>query len=347
MGKKSKPPPPPDYKALATQQAQLDKSAAAEQTTTNRPDQNTPWGETKWTQGQDGKWTQDVNLNPADQALLDQNRAFEGQQQSIASGLLDKAGNTLGTPLSLEGLPQMQGYDESKLGQFGDIDLSQLPALPDSGFGAVEGVRDAMMSRLAPERKLQRDNEIQRLKNQGLPENSEAFQSAVKRLDQGDTDAQLQALLGAAGEYGNIFSRGLQARQEGFNEQGTKATFANTRRGQQMDEQGRAASLANMLRQQSLAEQQTIRQSPLDDFNKLTKGINPTMPQMPNFMGGTGFNAANMYGAGKDQYGAAMDAYNAQQAKSGGITKGLFGLAGSALGGPIGGMIGKGVAGMF
>ena len=192
----------------------------------------------------------------------------------------------------------------------------------------------------------------QRLKNQGIPENSEAFQRALTRLDQGDTDANQQALLGATSAYGDIFNRGLSKAQgldsqrgAAVNERGLSSQFNNTMRGQQFDEQGRAAQLSGLLRQQNIAEQQQVRQSPLDDFMKLTQGINPSMPTMPNFMSGTGYQAEDQMGAAKDQYSAAMDAYNAQQARSGGIMSGLFGLAGSALGGPLGGILGKKLGG--
>jgi hypothetical protein len=238
----------------------------------------------------------------------------------------------------------------------------------DPGFGAVESVRDAMMGRLAPARQQGRNAEIQRLKNQGIPENSEAFQRALTRLDQGDTDAQQQALLGAAGEYGNIFNRGLSAnnqqlqqqqaiaalrgnqRAQQFGENQAIADFDQRVRGQQFNEQGQQAQLAGMLRQQSLAEQDRIRQSPMNDFLRLTQGINPTMPQMPSFMAGTGYNAADMQGAGQRQYDAQMDAFNASQAQSGNFMSGLFGLGGSVLSGPagsLGGKIGAKVGGLF
>ncbi len=343
MGKKSAPPPPPDYSALALQQAALDKAAAGEQTVANRPNQITPFGNETWSQNPAGEWTQTSTLNPADQKLLDQERAFQSQQQGIASGLLDKAGDSLSQPLDLSTLPDLKDFDFSKLSAGGNIDLSALPDLAglnkmDPGFGAVQEVQDAMMGRLAPSRAQLRDSEIQRLKNQGLSENSEAFQRAMTRLNQGDTDASQQALLGAVDAYGDIFNRGLAQNQQllgqrdqAFGEQNTKAAFDNALRAQQLGEQSQATQLAGMLRQQSLAEQQQLRQSPLDDFMKLTQGINPQMPNMPSFMAGTGYNAADMQGAAKDQYQAALDADNAKKAGLGGLMGGIGSLAGTAL----------------
>jgi len=355
MGKKSAPPPPPDYAALAKQQAELDKTAAQEQTVANRPTQNTPWGSTSWTQNPDGQWTENLTLDPAEQSALDQQRQFDTQKQGIASGLLDKAGTTLGQPLSLEGLPELQGFDMSKLGELGKLDLSSLPQLQgldlsgmnklDPGFGAVEGVRDAMMGRMAPARQQSRDAEIQRLKNQGIPEDSDAFQRAVKRIDEGDTDANQQALLASMGAYGDIFQRGLagndqtlktQLAQAGlsgdqraqlFGEQAGAAALSGSNRAQQMDEQGKAAQLSGLLRQQSLAEQEKVRQSPLDDFTKLTTGISPTSPTMPSFMSGTGYKSEDSAGAAKDAYQAMIDQTNAKNQGKSNTTSGLVGLA--------------------
>lgn len=310
MGKKSAPPKPPDYTALAKQQAELDKAAAAEQTAANRPNQNTPWGSTSWQQGPNGTWTENVSLNPADQALLDQDRAFMGQQQQIGSGLLGRASETLGQPVNMEGLPEITGYDTSKLGE-----------LPDAGFGAVEQVRDAWMGRAAPDLARRRESEIQRLKNQGLTEDSEPFQRAMERLDRGDVDASNEALKYATDEYGAIYDRSMRGR------------------GQQFAEQGDQAQLSGQLRQQMLAEREGLRQSPLNDYMKLVQGIDVGMPEMPSFMGGAGYNAADVAGAGQQQFDANLARYNAKQAKSGGLTKGLFGLAGAAMGGPVGGAL--------
>jgi len=462
MGKKSKAPPAPDYTALAITQAGLDKAAAKDQTVANRPDQYTPYGSSTWSRNGD-QWSQNIKMDPAEQRLLDQQRALQYQQQNIGGGMLNRANGALAQKVDYAGAPPITGFDQdklarvnpqlanmgigdngsydmSKLGEQGKYDPSGLPqmrgidpsGLPqmrgidmsgqqnlDSGFGAVQQVQDAMMGRLAPMRQQARDAEIQRLKNQGIPEDSDAFQRAVKRLDESDTDAQQQALLGAAGEYGNIFNRGLNKNSQNFSqqqalaglsqsqraqlfgeqqtlaglsqsqraqlfgEQGSMANLANANRGQQFGEQGSVASLrdfqrnnqfgqnaqvqqmlaslrgqqfgeqgaaaqlSGQQRQQYLAEQEAQRQSPINDYMKLVQGINPTNPQMPSFMGGTGYNAANVAGAGNQQYQAAMNSYNADQARSGGLMSGLFGLGSAALGGPLGGMAGKAIGGMF
>ena len=105
------------------------------------------------------------------------------------------------------------------------------------------------------------------------------------------------------------------------------------------------AQLSGQQRQQGIAEQETLRQSPVNDFMKLVKGINPTMPTMPGFMAGTGYSAANMAGAADKTYSQQMDAFNAKQAKNAGLMKGLFALGGAALGGPAGAGMGATIGG--
>lgn len=45
--------------------------AAAQQTRANRPDQNTPFANSNWTEGPNGQWAQDVGFNPALQGAAD------------------------------------------------------------------------------------------------------------------------------------------------------------------------------------------------------------------------------------------------------------------------------------
>lgn len=356
MGKKSSPPPPPDYAQLALQQAQIDQATAGEQTSVNRPQQYTPYGQSEWFQNDLGDWAQVIGLNPADQQLLDNSRVLQGTQQGVAYDLMGNIGDTLRTPISLEGLPEIQGYDLSKLIGFADpndissLDFSKLPELGDAGFGGVQEVQDAMMGRLAPLRAQSRDSEIQRLKNQGLSEDSAAFQRALTRLDQGDTDAQQQALLKSMDAYNDIYGRQLAGRASGLTEQ--QADINNQRtiqgmiaalRGQQFGEQGAMSDLTGRMRQQALTEGQMVRDAPLNDYLRLVAGTSPGPLQMPSFMGGTPYSGPNMLGAADRTYQAQVGNTNASNAQGAGLTQGLFTIAGGILGGPMGAALGSGL----
>lgn len=299
MGKKSKPPPPPDYTALAKQTAEDQNKQLALQTAANRPNQVNPYGTVNWNKGPDGQWTQTETLNAAEQSQLDANRQIQAGLTSTAGGLLGQAQNSLSNPLSTAGLPAWQQYDQSKLaqvpgmsgnygdmgqlsGNYGDMgsfdpsklsaqgqyDPSKLGALGQNNFSAAgnsKEIQDATYNLLAPQRAQARNSEVQRLKNQGLTEDSPAFQRAIARLDTGDTDAQLKSLLAGTQEYGNVFNRSMDSanlsdrqRAQQFGEQGAMASLANQNRGQQTNEQLAQANLQNQSNQQRFGQDVTL-----------------------------------------------------------------------------------------
>lgn len=192
-------------------------------------------------------WGQVPGQGIADWANIDMSGLTE-YGQVPGQGLTDFA------QTNTDGMTGYGSYDPSQLGQYGSIDFSKLGNLPDAGFGAVEGIRDAMMSRLQPSLTQGRDREIQRLKAQGITEGTPAWQAAMQSLNQRDVDANQQALLGGAQEYGNIWNRSMQGRQQGVNEQLAAAQYANALRNQQFGEQGTMANFADRQRQQQLAE---------------------------------------------------------------------------------------------
>jgi hypothetical protein len=355
MGKKSTP-APPDYTALANATAAGNKSNLDQQTLANRINQFTPWGSLVYDRqvtknpitGEDEvTWNQYEDVSPEIQGALQDQFDIMNRQTGTAKGLLDRVSQSYQNPIDLSNMPEIQNLDPSKLGDWGKLDLSGLGAMPDSGFGAVEQVRDAMMSRLNPDLQDARSAEIQRLKAQGITEGSLAFDKAMERRDRAQTDAEMQALLGGAQEYGNIFNRGLAARQQGVSERGMEAEFANALRGKQFNEQIAGLGASGDARTRAIQEAAYLRNMPLNELNALMQG---NQVQNPNFQG---FNTAgyvpgaDLSGAGQQTYQAQLAAANAKNAGTAGLTRGLFGLAGSAMGGPLGGMLGNALGGYF
>jgi hypothetical protein len=156
------------------------------------------------------------------------------------------------------------------------------------------------MNLLQPDRDMARAGEVQRLKNQGLTEDSPAFQRAMLRLDQGDTDAQNKALIYGTQEYGNQFNRSLQGRQQAF------------------------------------GEYQTDYNAPMQQYQGLM-GIAAPSGQFGSFTNTSNPGGAQVYNAGQDQYAANLANANAKNAGSNNLTQGLFGLAGSIAKGGWGG----------
>lgn len=251
----------PDYTQLAMLQAQLDQQAADKTLVANRPNQVDMAGNTSnWTRDPTtGQWTQTQKLSGANQQLLDTS------QQAQIDALRGVAGR-------------------------GDFNFQGDPLMDPVGNSS--DIQNAWMNLLKPERTLARNGEIQRLKNQGLTEDSEAFQRAMLRLDQGDTDAQNKALIYGTQEYGNQFGRSLNSRQQGF------------------------------------GEYQTDYAAPMQQYQGLM-GIAAPSGQFGSFTTGANPGGANVYGAGQDQYAANVANANVKNATNNNVTQGLFGLSGN------------------
>ena len=358
MGSKASAPPPPDYASLATQQATLNKQAADEQTKANRVNQTNAYGTSTWNQDPQGQWTQTQTYNPEYQQLLDSQRQNQQQLTDTSSGMLAGIKDQYSQPLDLSGLTRPDAWqnvnlpDTSNLQDWGKLDFSDNPALADSGFGGVEEVQKAMMSRLQPGLDQGNAAEVARLKSQGITEGSPAWQAAMQSQGQRANDASQQALLGSMGAYGDIFNRSLQARQLANTEDTTAANYANALRGQQFGEGqqlytdanqqqvlGRTADTDDYTRQ--LQEALLQRGLPMQEYQQLMSAAGGAPPGL-NF--GSFFNegnagAADVAGAADKTYAAQMQAYNAAQTSKAGMLGGLGSVAGSFFG-PIGTAVG-------
>lgn len=175
-----------------------------------------------------------------------------GQLPSLAYGNSNSLPNLASTnPAALPNLAYPSGPlpDRAALTQ-------PLGNLPDSGFGAVQQVQNAMMSRLQPGLTQARDAEIQRLKSQGITEGTPAWESAMRSLNNQQNDAQQQALLAATNAYGDIYNRSLAGRQQQYSE--LADTYNRSLAGRQQAIREQQNAFANSLagRQQLANEQQ-------------------------------------------------------------------------------------------
>jgi hypothetical protein len=98
----------------------------------------------------------------------------------------------------------------------------------------------------------------------------------------------------------------------------------------------------------ALQEQAYLQDRPLNLVNALKTGAQVQSPQFQQFANQQMTAGPDMLGAAQAQYGAQMDAYNANQAQSGGMLGGLFGIGMGLAGLPgAGGSIVKGARGLF
>lgn len=390
-GKSAAPPPPPDYMALAKQQAADQNALLDKQTMENRANQVTPEGTLTWSKDPTtGVWTQTTKYTPEAEAARQAQQRVQAGLSNTAEGMLGSAQGAVSQPFSYDGMTNVSGYDPSQVQGWGampgqgnvdwqNVDTSDLQGYGsidpnEAGFGSVEAIRDAMMGRLQPGLTQGREQEIQRLKAQGITEGTPAWQAAMRSLNQKDVDASQQALLGGAQEYGNIWNRKLQAanfsnalRGQQVSERTGLADFANNLRGQQFGEQQAQSNYANALRGMQIGEQGLLRdastqdrnrqieeairlrQMPLNELNAFMSGGQVQGPQFNSYNTASAGTAADIYGAAKDDYKTQMDAYNAAQAKKGGMLSGALGLvgagAGAFFGGPMGAQLGASLGG--
>ena len=173
------------------------------------------------------------------------------------------------------------------------------------GFGNVSQIQQAVMSRLQPDRNYAREAEINRLKAQGIPEDSNAWARAMDTLNRGDTDAQMQALLAGTAENNNIFNRSLAQNNQVF--------------GQGLAQEG----LTLQQRQQAMAEANNPYQQAI-----WTQQLRPQTPTFNPFVNAGQGVGTNYMGAGQSQYAGELGNYNAQTAANNGMISGIGQIAG-------------------
>ena len=187
MGGKSSAPPPPDYAGAAQATAAGNAEAARIAARANRVDQVSPYGTRTFEDLGNDRWKETVALSPVQQALFDHdNRIKQGLSQVSSKGL-GYVQNALDSP-----------FDQSKL--------------PESTVNAGETGQAAILRRIQPQLDRDREGLRTQLLNQGLSQDSEAYDREMDRADRQSNDAYSQAALQG-------ISIGDRARQQGIQEQ--------------------------------------------------------------------------------------------------------------------------------
>jgi hypothetical protein len=257
-----------------------------------------------------GGWEQRMELTPQAQATLDKQMALSDKYAETAGIGFDKARAIFENP----------NIDTSGMPEFSGVDLSQLARAPiNPGMTAQE----ALLSRLNPSLASDEEALRTRLSNQGISLGSTAYGREMALQGQRGTDLRLQAA--AQG-----LSLDQAARQQGLNEQ---LAIAGLNSGQ---------------RAQMLQEAYTKQSRPLDMVNALRSGAQVSNPTFQPYAQQQYVGGPNTLGAAQAQYGAQMDAYNADQAASSGLLGGIAGIGMGLAGLPgAGGSILKGAKGLF
>lgn len=215
MGKNSAP-AAPDYMGLAQEQAQSQSQLLQQQTTANRPDTTTPYGQTMWNYNPgNGQWSGSQTLNPTLQSTLEtqQGTGLEAsQQQNQAQG---NAGNLL--------------TGEQGAGLWNPIDYSGVPNVQGGNYynkNAQDAVWNQFQTMQQPLQQQQMEQQVSQLQGQGLRQGDAAYDTAVKNLQntqyQQQQSAQDQAVLAGEQEAQTMQGMDVQAQQSSLNNLNTQ-----------------------------------------------------------------------------------------------------------------------------
>jgi len=349
MGKSA--PKAPDYTAAAEATGESNKEVTEQQTWANRPDQITPFGSQTWgntptydpVTGQTlNKWTQTTTLDPNAQHALDSQLALQSGRNDLAGSLFPRAQQEFGSAMDWGGFqeagqaPGVQGQENLQRG----ISTEGLQGIDSSQKYYQQGgdaLYNQWANRAEPRMQQQAEQELTRLRNQGLKPGDEAYDRAAQMTQQNQSDARQQASFGATAGAGNeaqrMFGMDSGARAQQFGERGTQGSFANQAAGQafgmggQQYQQGlQNANYQTQQRQQQIAEEMNRRGFSLNEINAIISGQQVGMPSMPGFNTASKSSGVDYTGAAQNQYGAALDAANAKNAGIGNFFGGLTNL---------------------
>jgi len=269
-----------------------------------------------------GEWTQDITLDPEDQARLDAQQRSQRALAEGAEGMLGRVNDAYSKEFNWADAPEVRDIDLNGLPGVWDADWTK--ATGENGGMAIDTVKNALMSRIAPDLLRNRQREEAQMIAQGVGRGAnEAWNKSQTTLGRNENDAAMQALLSGIGEYGNIRDDQTDWRKQIY--------------GERTDQYGRDVADRNRY----IAEQKAQRDLPMDEFMRLMSASGEVqMPQFPGYAQQGGTNAPNMVGAAQDTWNSKMQKYNAGQQASGNFWNTAAQLGGSVLGGPIGNVVG-------
>lgn len=276
--KTPKAPAIPDPYATAAAQTASDKETAWYNAQLANMDQETPYGNLTYQNlgtKEAPKWKSTIALSPEQQQLYNTQTQSENALASLGADQLGRIRESVSTPFSYDGI--------------GDAPTAQsVEQLSQQG-------QDALMARLNPQFGYDEEALRTRLINQGIGQNSEAYDREMDRFNQAKNDARMQAVLQGASYGRTLQNQALQRRNQGIQEYTTQ------------------------------------RNAPLNEYTAMTSGA---QIQNPSFTSGgnEGINPVDLAGLINQNYQNQMGAYNSKVAGQNSTTSGLFSLAGTALG---------------
>ena len=244
---------PKDHSREAAEiQGKANREVTEQQTWANRPDQYNPWGTVKWdseqvydptTQQYVNKWTQYETLNPEIQKSLDSELGLQQGRTDLASQMLGRVGQEIGTPMDWGKFGDRQGLE---------YDPTQLRGR------AEDAIYNKAANRINPDFDSRTQQMEIKLRNQGLRPGDQAWNSQMENLERSRGDAleraQQDAVTQGRGEAAQLFQQ----------QKGT-------------------SDYSNKLRQDAIKEEMTRRGFSLNEINALISGQQVQNPSFENY----------------------------------------------------------------
>jgi hypothetical protein len=334
-------PAAPDYAAAAEQQGQSSREVTEQQTWANRPDQNTPFGQTSWentptwdpSTGQYiNRWTQNTTLNPDSQRALDAQLGLTTGRSELAGSLLPRMQDEFGNEMDWSQFDQMgDRVGAQNLNTGYDIAGPELDSSQRYNQQANDAIYNQWAERALPQQEERRNQLQTQLYNQGLKPGDQAYDREMEKLSQQQGDemrqAQYQATIGSGAEAQRFLGMDSGVRSQLTGEQAALAGFGNQAAGQQQGMDLTASDQQTRLRQQQIAEEMQRRGFSLNEINAIISGQQVGMPNMPSFNTAQRSETTDYSGAARDQFGADMDVFGANQAQQQALMQGIGGFA--------------------
>jgi hypothetical protein len=327
---KGKAPKAPDYVGAANATAAGNADAARIASKANRVDQYTPYGSMTYYNPTSNQFNQagfDAAMQTYQTQLAKYNAGGEPRYQGTGFNrtLIPGTGPTGTAPTAPTREQFMQGYDPDRWAMRVDLSPEQQQLLDAENKTSIglAGLEDKGLSYVS--NMLSTPFDQSRLPAQTINA-GETAQDAILRRLQPQMDQQNEALRSRMANQGITL--------------GSDAYTAEQRNQAMRDNDLRLAAaikgidVGNQARQQGIQEQAFFRNEPLNTLNAVRSGAQVTNPTFSNVPQQQTTAGPDLLGAANSQYGAQMNAYNAQQAQGAGLMGGLFSLGGAALGSP-------------
>jgi hypothetical protein len=271
-----------------------------------------------------GAWTQDITLNPDDQARLTAQQKSQRALAEGAQGMLGRVNDAYSKEFNWADAPGIRDIDLNSLHGVREVDLNALPdvwdadwtkATGENGGMAIDTVKNALMSRIAPDLLRNRQREEAQMIAQGVGRGAnEAWGKSQDTLGRNETDAAMQALLQGIGQYGNIRGGQMDWRNQVLGEGTGQFERDKALREMGLGEQQSQYQMDVANRNRYIAEQKAQRDLPMEEYLKLMGASGEVqMPQFPSYAQQGATNAPNMVGAAQDKFNSGMQKYNADQ----------------------------------